>query len=273
MNILIRYNNKIPLYKGNKIIKKALDTTQPAPGMIIWHKADAATASNDESGKNTMKNIGSIRYITRLWDFSGNNFHGVTSSTDIGLFYSATQSQNGKPGLISSASFPGLRMNYATASSLHTTFTVATTKTNTSSGNMFIPVLEQGGSWDDRNVEFNMSRDSSDITKSVMGISPNGSYGIIFTRSGLTAGNTFMGKAICKKLSTSYLDPGEFEVSVSGMPTDGSFTDTVTEFSRYGLSDGPNHSFNEFIHYNRVLTEVEILQTEEYLKSKWGMTF
>jgi hypothetical protein len=249
-------------------------TSGPASGMTIWHKADAATSSNDESNKNTMKSSGSTNYITRLFDFSGNGFHGVTSSQDTGLVYSATKSQNGNPGLVRTLTYKGLEMNYATSSSLHTTFAVVTTKTSNTQGSQFMPVLQQGGSWDDENVEFGLYRDT-DTSKSVMSIAANGAYGVIYTKSGLTAGTTYMGKSVCKKLSTSYLDPGQFEVSVSGMATDGSFVDTNTDYSHYGSTTPfePDHAFHEFIHYNRVLTASEMTQTEQYLKSKWGMTF
>jgi len=273
---IFTYKGKISTYKGDRIISKLIDTSQPAPGMVIWHKADAATASTDENDKNTIITAGSQQYIRRMWDFSGNGFHGVTSSSPsaTGYLYSPTKSQNGKPGLIRTSIYTGLSMTYATSSSLHTTFTVVTTKSSTTSGSTFIPVLNQGGSFSDRNVEFSIFRDSSDTSKSVIGISPNGSFGTIYTRDGLTASNTFMAKAICKKLSTSFLDPGEFEVSVSGMSTNGSFGDTVTDPSRYGGDTATgDHAFHEFIHYNRVLTEAEMIQTEGYLKEKWGMTF
>lgn len=271
----IRYNNKIPLFKGNRMIATQLDITKPASGMLIWHKADAATASSDENGKNTFKTFG-VNYITRLWDFSGNNYHAVTASNTFGnnngLRYMPTKSENGKIGLISTSSFNGLVINYATSSSLHTTYTVVTP--TAAPGSVFMPVLQQGGSWSDRNVEFSINRDVSDATKASISIGPNGSFGTIFTRGGLTASKTYMGKSVCSRLSTSFLDGGTYQVSVSGMPTTGSFADTVTDTSKYGTNiNFPDTGFHEFIHYNRLLTDVEREQTEGYLKAKWGMIF
>lgn len=280
----------IPFSLMNNNIRGTITYDSPASGMSMWHKVDADSATTDTDGKNTLNGF----TMSRLWDFSGNGYHAQkdhpTELDAPGMYYLSSKTTNSKPAITSTAALYRLYIpnwdtngNSLTASK-HTTFSIITTKSTTESGVLQLPRIMKGGvrtnsapNWNDQSVGFFVYRDTTDTSKSMIDMLPNGYAGSVFTRDGLTGSTTYLAISRCIATSSSFLSLGSYSVSVSGMNYNSGRSDDSDNLpSFYGTVPSvptPSHGFSEFIHYDYLLSDAEFTQTVNYLKNKYNLTF
>lgn len=266
------------------------DILNPAPGMTIWHMADAATASVDTDFKNTYNTqlIGGVPEprIVRLWDFSGNGYHASTQSvsTNAGMKYNLSQFGS-KPGLnFQSATSNGLRIqNYTNhQNGKHTTFWVF--KMGTGAGPSPFPTLYKPGTAEINYPGGPTVSTDLDVALRASGGTVNmdhsGSWANTSVWSGIATGTNCIGWARCLKIIPfafpGYLETPIAEAYVNGATASSSFPDTTSSTAdSYGESpfNAGSSMFAEFLHYDFDLSDQQVYKTLLYLKNKWGISF